>query len=209
MKRSDVGGEGGEGGEGAVFGLGAGFGGGAEGDDPGGEVGDAGVAVAAEARGDGGLVAGGHDVVDVAGVAVGEEPLVVGREVGVAEHVAARPSGPRRPRRSAQRTTGTPATMRGAGRPASVAALVMRGTTYSPMARSSAIQRIVPDACDPASRSITGASAAISTGIGTASVTFIGLCTRYESFSTSTVPGPANAACSTSRWSRTSRAGFS
>ena len=62
------------------------------------------------------------------------------------------------------------------------------------MARSSAIQRMVPDVCSPAMRSITGASAEMRIGIGTASTTSIGLCTRYLSFSTSTGPGPANAA---------------
>ena len=87
--------------------------------------------------------------------------------------------------------------MRGDGRPASAAALVRRGTTYSPMARSSAIHRIVPDVCSPAIRSITGASAASRIGVGT-SVTSSGLCTRNASFSTSTGPGPASAAFSTS-----------
>ena len=75
----------------------------------------------------------------------------------------------------------------------------MRGTTWSPIARSSAIQRMVPEVCSPAMRSITGASAEMRIGISMASATSIGLCTRYTSFSTSTGPGPANARFSTSR----------
>ena len=47
-----------------------------------------------------------------------------------------------------------------------------------------------PDASSPATRSITGASAARRIGVGTMSVTSSGLCTRKSSFSTSTGPGP-------------------
>jgi len=60
--------------------------------------------------------------------------------------------------------------MRGAGRPAALAALVMLGTTWDPMVRSSASHRVVP-------RPLAGelqhdrASAAIMTGVGAMSVT--------------------------------------
>ena len=90
---------------------------------------------------------------------------------------------------SSQTQTGMPATMRGAGRPAASAALVRWGTTWEPMARSSAIQRIVPSVRSPASCSIFGPRAAISTGVGATSVMSSGLCTRNSSFSTSTGPG--------------------
>ena len=76
------------------------------------------------------------------------------------------------------RATGTPATMRSAGRPAPVAAEMIRGATWSPIARSSAIQRMVPLVCSPAIRNMVGPSAAISIGIGIGSATSIGLCTR-------------------------------
>ena len=109
---------------------------------------------------------------------------------------------PCRPRRPSHTQTGMPATMRGAGRPAASAALVRCGTTCDPMARSSAIQRIVPSVRSPASRSICGPSAASSTGVGARSVMSSGLWTRYRSFSTSTGPGPAKARSSTSSWSR-------
>jgi len=49
---------------------------------------DAGVAVAAQTRMHGRLVAGGHGVSDVIGVAVLEQPDVVRGEVGVPEHLA-------------------------------------------------------------------------------------------------------------------------
>ena len=139
---------------------------------------------------DGRLVARREQVADVAGVALLEQPLVVRRVLGVAEHDGSPMRAPRRPRRRAHSATGRPATTRGRGRPASSAAFVMRGTMWSPIARSSAIQRIVPDACSPATRSITGASAARRIGVGAMSVMSSGLCTRKLSFSTSTVPGP-------------------
>ena len=68
-----------------------------------------------------------------------------------------------------------------------------------PMARSSAIHKIVPSVRSPQRRSISGPSAASSTGVGATSVMSRGLCTRKKSFSTSTGPGAPNA------WSRTSR----
>ena len=49
---------------------------------------------------------------------------------------------------------------RGAGRPADSAAAVIRGTTCSDIARSSHIHAIVPSVRSPASRSMSGASAA-------------------------------------------------
>ena len=52
------------------------------------------------------------------------------------------------------------------------------GATCCAMARSSAIHRIVPDACSPAMRSMTGPRAASSSRLGPRSVTSIGLCTR-------------------------------
>ena len=108
------------------------------------EVGDARVAEAAQPVDDGRLVARREQVADVGRVAVLEQPLVVRRVLGVPERLV-RP----RPRRvdlvvAAQRDrhAGDDARRRPA-RP-SAAAFVMRGTTCSPMARSSAIQRIVP-----------------------------------------------------------------
>ena len=109
---------------------------------------------------DRGLVAGGEEVADVGRVAVLEQPLVVRRVLGV-------PERPVRPRRARRRPRRCRTARRGRRRrraapvgPAAAAAFVMRGTTCSPIARSSAIQRIVPDASSPAMRSITGASAA-------------------------------------------------
>ncbi len=77
------------------------------------QVGDAGVGEGAQALLDGRLAAGGEDVADVGGVAVVEQALVVGGDLGLglstrlARAVAASISS------SLQRHTGTPATMRG------------------------------------------------------------------------------------------------
>ncbi len=92
-----------------------------------------------------------------------------------------------------------PATIRGAGLPASAAALLIFGAMCSPMAFSSAIHSEVPSACSPAICSITGPSAATSTGIGVSAASAVGLCTVKLSFSTSTGPGPLSAALSTCR----------
>ena len=75
----------------------------------------------------------------------------------------------------------------------------MRGAMWSPMARSSAIHSTVPSAYSPASRSITGPSAASSTGGRTPAPSAVGLCTVKVPFSMSTGPGPDIAALSTSR----------
>ena len=99
----------------------------------------------------------------------------------------------------AHRHTGIPAMIRGAGRPAFSAALVIRGAMCSPIARSSAIHSTVPSVSSPAICSITGPSAATRTGIGVSALSTVGLCTVKLSFSTSTSPGPARAALSTSR----------
>ena len=76
---------------------------------------------------------------------------------------------------SRHRQTGTPARIRGAGRPAASAAFVMVGTTCDAMVRSSASHRVVPAARSPASFSITGPRAAIITGVGVMSVMSRGL----------------------------------
>jgi hypothetical protein len=77
--------------------------------------------------------------------------------------------------------------------------LVIFGAMWSPMAFSSAIHNTVPSACSPASCSITGPSAATSTGSGVSAPSAVGLCTVKLPFSTSTGPGPDTAALSTSR----------
>ena len=135
------------------------------------EVGDARVAEALQPFDDRGLVAGGEEIADV-----GRRRRARAGADSSASTRRARARGsptPRAPSTSSlpHSATGTPATTRGLGLPASLAAFVMRGTTWSPIARSSAIQRIVPDASSPAIRSITGASAARRTGVGTMSVT--------------------------------------
>ena len=89
--------------------------------------------------------------------------------------------------------------MRGAGRPASAAAALIFGAMCDSIACSSASHRIVPSVRDPASCSITGPSAASITCMRGSSVTYIGLLIVNRSFSTSTIPGPAIAASSTSR----------
>ena len=89
--------------------------------------------------------------------------------------------------------------MRGAGGRRLSAALLIFGAMWSPIARSSAIHSTVPSACSPAICSITGPSAATSTGIGVSAPSTVGLCTVNVSFSTSTSPGPASALLSTSR----------
>ena len=133
---------------------------------PNGQVGGAGVAEAAQPVDDRGLVARREEVADVGGVAVLEQADVVRRVLGVPERLV-RP----RPRRvdlvvAAQRhrDAGDDARRGPARLPPRPA--MMRGTTWSPMARSSAIHRIVPDASSPAMRSITGASAATRIGVG-------------------------------------------
>ena len=50
------------------------------------QVGDAGVGEGAEALLDARLAAGGEDVADVVGVAEVEQPLVVGRHLGLGQH---------------------------------------------------------------------------------------------------------------------------
>ena len=112
-------------------------------------------------------------------------------------HYASLADAERAARRDWSEHAGTPATMRGAGRPALAAAALIVGTTYSATARSSAIHRIVPSARVAASSNIRGPSAAISTGIGIGSAMSIGLCTLKEGFSISARPGPTNTALST------------
>ena len=154
-----------------------------------GEVGDAGVGERCQPGDDLALVAGGQDVRDAGRISLVEQPLVVGRHSRLAQHVVgvcrslSTSSG-------RHRQIGTPATTRGAGRPASVAAAVIFGTTWVSIAFSSASQRIVPSARAPASRSMTGPSAARSTCMRGALVTCIGLRMRKLSLSTSTGPGP-------------------
>src|SRR5437660_7024886 len=60
--------------------------------------------------------------------------------------------------------TGRPAITRGAGRPASAAALVIDGTMWLDSVDGPVIHVSVPPATEPASCSMRGASAAISTG---------------------------------------------
>ena len=139
-----------------------------------------------------------RDVADVGGVTVLEQALVVRRVLGVTED-AVGALARRVDLVGAHRPTGTPATTRGEGRPAFSAAFVIRGTTCSAIARSSAIQSTVPSVRSPAIRSITGPSAASSTGVGATSVMSSGLWMRKRSFSTSTGLGPANMASNTSR----------
>ena len=123
------------------------------------------------------------------GVAVLEQALVVRRVLGVPEQLV-------RPRARVVDLVVGAQRDRDAGddprrRPSRLgAAFVMRGTTCSPMARSSAIQRIVPGR---AARPRCAASPARARRGGSASgssVTSSGLCTRNSSFSTSTGPGP-------------------
>lgn len=66
----------------------------------------------------------------------------------------------------------------GAGRPAPPAAAVIRGTTCSPIARSSAIHSMVPSARSPASCSIVGPSADNRIETPNESVTSTGECTQ-------------------------------
>ena len=112
------------------------------------QVGDARVAEAAQPIDDRRLVAGRAEVADVGRVAVLEQALVVRRVLGVPERLV-RPRARRRPRRcgTARRERRPRSAARAFPRP--TAALEMRGSTCSPMARSSAIQRIVPDASSP------------------------------------------------------------
>ena len=173
----------------------------AERNDPHRYVGDAGVGERPQALLDGGLAAGRQDVAHVVGVAVVEQPS--------GSWATPRPRRgcgwcARRRRRSRRRGTGTPGCRPRCGAPAARRPrppCVMRGATWVAMARSSAIQRMVPSVRSPARRSMTGPRAASSTGVGVTSVMSRGLCTRNRSFSTSTVPGPARA------WSSTSRCG--
>src|SRR3954464_9870186 len=62
--------------------------------------------------------------------------------------------------------TGNPATMRGDGRPAPLAAAVMMGTTWDSMALAGAIHKTVPSATAPASWSSRGPRAETRTGTG-------------------------------------------
>ena len=137
-----------------------------------------GVAEAAQPLDDRRLVAGREQVADVGGVAVLEQADVVRRVLGVPERLV-RP----RARRvdlvvAAQhdRDAGDDA-RRGLARRRPRPSMT-RGSTWSPIARSSAIQRIVPDASSPAMRSITGASAATRIGVGVMSVMSSGLWMR-------------------------------
>ena len=68
------------------------------------------------------------------------------------------------PSASAVTATGRPTTTRGAGLPAFSAAVVMEGTMWPPTVAGPVIQVTVPSANRPASRSMTGARAARSTG---------------------------------------------
>ena len=94
-----------------------------------GEIGDAGVAVAAQTREHGRLVARGHGVADVFGVAVLEQPNIVGGEVGVTQHFAGVRAGVVHLTVRAERD-GNACDDAGSGRARrDSAASVMRGTT--------------------------------------------------------------------------------
>ena len=121
------------------------------------EFGGAGGGVAAQLALDGGFVAGDDDV----------------RRAGGAfavEHGAVARGWPARAKRSATQAravagsavtvTKRPATTRGAGRPAAVAARVMVGTTWSARVAGPAQTVMVPSASSPARRSMTGPRAA-------------------------------------------------
>ena len=77
--------------------------------------------------------------------------------------------------------TGRPTTTRGFGRPAPSAALLMRGTMCVSRVFGPTIQVIVPSVISPAMRSITGASAAMSTGGGAGTGTETAALTRKNS----------------------------
>ena len=86
------------------------------------DVGDAGRLERREARADHLLVAGRQDVGHPGRVALVEQALVVGRHGRLAEHAVGAGLG-RVDLVGRHKHTGTPATMRGAGRPASAAAV--------------------------------------------------------------------------------------
>ena len=86
----------------------------------------------------------------------------------------------------------------------------MRGTTWSPIACSFAQYVMVPSVSSPASRSISGASAATRIGIGgSAPGTTSIASTRKNSPWCETYPVPANAARRNSTYSRVCAAGRS
>ena len=68
--------------------------------------------------------------------------------------------------------------MRGAGRPAASAALVILGTMWEPIVFGPVTHVTVPSASSPAIRSIIGANAAIKTGHGVAPGTLMPPVTR-------------------------------
>ena len=94
-----------------------------------------------------------------------------------------------------------------ASRPASSAACVIEGTTWSRRVFTPVIHVTVPSASAPATLSMTGPSAATTTGVGGAS-TSSPACTRYTSPLCATLPSRSSGT-STDRYSRMCRAGFS
>ena len=133
------------------------------------------------------------------GVALLEQALVVRRVLGVPEDARWRARVRRRPRRRAQRPTGTPATTRGAGRPAAV------GGLRDPRHHVVGDGTLVGHPEDGAVGALPREPQHHRTERGEQhrrrrrSVTSSGLWIRNRSFSTSTGLGPANMASNTSR----------
>jgi hypothetical protein len=130
----------------------------------------------------------GEDVADVPGVPVVEQLLVVRGDLGLGQDPVGAGHGgvDLLVAAEADRDAGHHAGSRPAGRlgrPRQV------GTTWDPMARSSAIHRMVPRSARRTAPACGGPSAASRTGVGVISVMSSGLCTRKDSFSTSTGRG--------------------
>ena len=112
------------------------------------------------------------------------------------------------PSTSFVRMIGMPATMRGAGLPASLAAFVSFGAMWLSIVFGPVIHRIVPSLYSPARRSITSPSAAITRPGFDASGTSSWPVTLYCSPS-NLVGSPRSSGVSTSRYSRMCFAGLS
>lgn len=108
---------------------------------------------------------------------------------------------------SVVRQTGSPATTRGAGRPAAAVALVSTGTVWSASVAGPVIQVTVPSANSPAIRSMTGPRAATSSDGAAAPGTMIRALTRIVSPANDT-RSPSSSGPRTDRYSRMCRAGL-
>src|SRR3954447_19276474 len=105
--------------------------------------------------------------------------------------------------------TGSPATIRGVGRPAAAAAAVTLGTTWVSTAFGGAIHRTVPSASSPATLSSLGPNAETSTGTGCGGATARPVVCAVQSSPSRSTGSPRSSGARMRRYSSVLRPGWS